>query len=530
MNASATLPLLLLLSTATGPTVSHVFSTPGPKSVTLQVCSSSGQCSSVTKNLVVLDPRPTIANMSVPALVGSAEPFVSLSAVLGGRPPLVSAWTVTGPQGTATLAGTPAAWVPDSLGLRQVRLRLTNPAGIITAGPLPLSVVASSFADVSPTHWAWASIELLAANGITSGCASLAFCPEGEVTRAQMAVFLIRAVHGAAYVPPPATGTRFNDVSANYWAAAFIEQLAADGITSGCGLDNFCPELPVPRAQAAVLLLRALRGPLYTPPPASGVLFRDVPSTYWAAAWIEELARQGITSGCGAGLFCPELPVNRAQMAVFLTRTFNLTHRPVPSLFQAVLCSPSSCTYPAGLPLQFFLQVTGGLPETYEYDWNGDGTWDEAATAPVHFHAYALAGTYRPRVRLKRGTWTSPILSHAPIMVRSVSASEAPPVPTGLSAVYTGLQAPSSSADPPGTLWREAFALRATSQHHRGFVVYLSLDGGASRPAAVLPAIPSGINLLTPYLRSGSTASVYLVAFSESGLSLPSNGLALPHP
>jgi hypothetical protein len=68
-----------------------------------------GQCSSVTKNLVVLDPHPTIANMSVPALVGSAEPFVSLSAVLGGRPPLVSAWTVSGPQGTATLTASPAA-------------------------------------------------------------------------------------------------------------------------------------------------------------------------------------------------------------------------------------------------------------------------------------------------------------------------------------------------------------------------------------------------------------------------------------
>jgi hypothetical protein len=529
MTASATLPLLLLLSTSTGPVVPHVFTTPGPKSVTLQVCSSPGQCSSVTKNLVVLDPRPTIASMSVPALVGSAEPFVSLSAVLGGRPPLVSAWTVAGPQGTATLTGSSAAWVPDSLGLRQVRLRLTNPAGLITAGPLPLSVVPSSFADVSPTHWGWASIELLAANGITSGCASLAFCPEGEVTRAQMAVFLTRAVHGQGFVPPPATGTRFDDVPANYWAAAFIEQLAADGITSGCGLDIFCPELPLPRAQAAVLLLRALRGPLYTPPPASGTLFTDVPPTYWAAAWIEDLARQGITSGCGAALFCPELSVNRAQMAVFLAHTFNLTHRPAPALFQAVLCPPSSCTYPAGLPLQFLIQVTRGLPETYEYDWNGDGTWDETATAPVHFHAYALAGTYRPRVRLRHGTWTSPVLAHAPITVRSVSISGAPPVPTGLSAAYIGVQAP-THADPPGTLWREAYALWAMSQGHRGFVVYLSISGGPSRPAAFLPATPSGVNLLSPYLRSGLAAAVYFEAFNDSGISLSSSVIALPHP
>src|SRR3954454_20063969 len=41
--------------------------------------------------------------------------------------------------------------------------------------------------------------------------------------------------------PPPATGTRFTDVPANYWAARFIEQLAADGVTSGCGGPELLP-------------------------------------------------------------------------------------------------------------------------------------------------------------------------------------------------------------------------------------------------------------------------------------------------
>jgi len=47
-----------------------------------------------------------------------------------------------------------------------------------------------------------------------------------------------------------------------------------------------------------------------------------VPKTHWAAAWIEQLAVEGVTSGCGTGLFCPEAAVNRAQMAVFLVKTF----------------------------------------------------------------------------------------------------------------------------------------------------------------------------------------------------------------
>jgi hypothetical protein len=52
--------------------------------------------------------------------------------------------------------------------------------------------------------------------------------------------------------------------------------------------------------------------------------FSDVPTNYWAAAWIKQLAAEGITAGCSAGIYCPESPVTRAQMAVFLVRTFNL--------------------------------------------------------------------------------------------------------------------------------------------------------------------------------------------------------------
>jgi hypothetical protein len=53
-------------------------------------------------------------------------------------------------------------------------------------------------------------------------------------------------------------------------------------------------------------------------------VFDDVPMGYWAAAWIEALASEGITAGCGGGNYCPDAPVSRAQMAVFLDRTFRL--------------------------------------------------------------------------------------------------------------------------------------------------------------------------------------------------------------
>ena len=180
-----------------------------------------------------------------------------------------------------------------------------------------------SFFDVSSSHWAFSFIELFAQSGITSGCSVGYFCPNDVVTRAQMAVFLERGMRGSGYVPPAASGGVFGDVGPGDFAAAFIEQLYIDGITSGCGNGDYCPKAPVTRAQMAVFLLRAIYGANYVPPAPSGS-FADVDLSYWAAAWIEQLAAEGISVGCGSGNFCPDDTVNRAQMAVFMVRAFNL--------------------------------------------------------------------------------------------------------------------------------------------------------------------------------------------------------------
>jgi hypothetical protein len=74
----------------------------------------------------------------------------------------------------------------------------------------------------------------------------------------------------------------------------------------------------------SVFLLRTLQGPTYNPPPETGTMFGDVPVGSFAAAWIEEIARRGITSGCGGGNFCGTSPASRGQMAVFLVQTFGL--------------------------------------------------------------------------------------------------------------------------------------------------------------------------------------------------------------
>ena len=99
---------------------------------------------------------------------------------------------------------------------------------------LPGRVSAQTFDDVPTDYWVFAFIETFAANGITAGCGGGYFCPEDSVTRAQMAVFIERGINGGDFTPPGATGL-FNDVPVDYWAASWIERLAAEGITSGCG-------------------------------------------------------------------------------------------------------------------------------------------------------------------------------------------------------------------------------------------------------------------------------------------------------
>ena len=182
----------------------------------------------------------------------------------------------------------------------------------------------ATFADVSFSYWAHSFIERLAAAGVTGGCGTGIYCPEATVTRAQMAVFLLKGMHGSSYAPPAVgVSTGFGDVTTNYWAAAWIKQLAAEGITSGCGGGNYCPDATVTRAQMAIFLLKAKHGSSYSPPNASGV-FTDVPVGYWSDKWIEQLAVEGVTSGCGNGNYCPDDSVTRAQMAVFLVKAFNL--------------------------------------------------------------------------------------------------------------------------------------------------------------------------------------------------------------
>ena len=102
--------------------------------------------------------------------------------------------------------------------------------------------------------------------------------------------------------PAAVSGSRFSDVDADSFYAPFVERMFVLGVTRGCGDGSvFCPDDPVTRSQMAVFLSRAFDLP-EGPDPG----FSDVPAGAWYAAEVAGLAASGITRGCGDGsVFCP---------------------------------------------------------------------------------------------------------------------------------------------------------------------------------------------------------------------------------
>ena len=150
---------------------------------------------------------------------------------------------------------------------------VTNPGGL--QGKLTNGWVAD-FLDVPPANIFHGDIVKLVAGQVTVGVGGGLYGVNDPVKRQAMAVFVLKAEHGVCYTPPPCTPPGvFADVSCPSAFADWIEQMAAEGITGGCGGGYFCPLQAVRRDQMAPFLLKAVHGPTYLPPACAGI-FLDV--------------------------------------------------------------------------------------------------------------------------------------------------------------------------------------------------------------------------------------------------------------
>ncbi len=122
---------------------------------------------------------------------------------------------------------------------------------------------------------------------------------------------------------PQATALDFDDVDSGSVHAPAIAALDSLGVFGLAGVCDNCADVPLQRQEMAVWLTRALGE---TNPTADSSRFSDISSTEWWSPYAEELADLEITQGCATGplRYCPREPVTRAQMASFLTRAFDL--------------------------------------------------------------------------------------------------------------------------------------------------------------------------------------------------------------
>ena len=199
------------------------------------------------------------------------------------------------------------------------------------AGPSAAQTEADevSFSDVAEDAWYSPYVTHIARLGITTGYPDGTYQPAQPLTRAQMAVFLVRALN---LEPVENPAGRFTDVPPNAWYAPHVELVAQLRITIGCNPSgtNYCPRNPVTRSQIALYLAQAFQLP---PADVEEPTFEDVDADHYAYQAIEAIKAANITVGCKTDppRYCGTRPVTRAHMAAFLSRALEPSDQSAPS-------------------------------------------------------------------------------------------------------------------------------------------------------------------------------------------------------
>ncbi len=181
-------------------------------------------------------------------------------------------------------------------------------------------------------HWSWSWVMAMYEYDFTNGVDGVNYGVEQNVSRGQMAAFLGRVME-AYGLAPLGLSEEFDDVFADDYYHDAVMLLRDYGITNGVGNNLYDPEAEVSREQMAKFIeetfraIQAYTGAISHWEPSfeiapTGVIFEDVGLDNFFVSYIEELAWDGLTDGCGRdGLnvyYCPKAPVLRSEMAKFI--------------------------------------------------------------------------------------------------------------------------------------------------------------------------------------------------------------------
>ena len=116
--------------------------------------------------------------------------------------------------------------------------------------------------------------------------------------------------------PAAPVGLPFADVSGSDWFYNDVRYVYGKGIMDGTGADRFSPNAPLTRAMIVTILYRMAGSPSVS----GSSDFTDVAAGKWFAKAVAWAAANGIVNGYGSGLFGPNDPVTREQLAAILYR------------------------------------------------------------------------------------------------------------------------------------------------------------------------------------------------------------------
>lgn len=229
--------------TSTQPNPTVVFTSPGQKPVTLQVCNLAG-CTSITKTVTVLDPTPVISSAAVVTPNVESGQLVILSGSGSGKPPLAYTWQISlGGSPVLSLSGATAYWNTAGFpaGAYTARLSLQNTAGSVQSSFLPVTVTAarpSDFYTVSPCRVYDSRTSAAIDSGTTRTISLGGFCGIPLIARAVAANVTVVNSTAAGFAalypgnyPIPSTST-INFVPGATRANNAVLPLATDGTGS----------------------------------------------------------------------------------------------------------------------------------------------------------------------------------------------------------------------------------------------------------------------------------------------------------
>ncbi|MFC6037831.1 S-layer homology domain-containing protein [Paenisporosarcina macmurdoensis] len=163
-------------------------------------------------------------------------------------------------------------------------------------------------------------IDYLTEQKVISGFKDGTFRPSVKLTRAQAVVMIMRAI-GMPETPVENPG--FLDVSTTTFGYKEIAYAVSLGIINGKSPEQFDPAGNITRAEMATILVNAFEmGGLFPPG------FKDVSTKSWAYPYISSLAANNITVGYDDQTFRPKNPIDRAQFSAFLARILNPEFQP----------------------------------------------------------------------------------------------------------------------------------------------------------------------------------------------------------